>query len=287
MHVLILGASGSFGRAAHHAFARAGHSVALFDRSRVDLFDATALTRAFEGIDVVVNALNPPYDQWEDVVPGYTRAIAAAAKETGSTVLLPGNVYNFGTSLPEHLDETTPQVADTGKGRIRIDLERIYRDAGTRTIILRCGDFVATEPSGNWMDTYILDAKKRTVTYPGPSDLPHAWAFLPDAARAAVALCGVEDRPAFLDVPFPGWTLSGAEVHAAAERAAGATLKRKSFPWWFLALASPFAPTMREVREMRYLWNRPHRLDGSLFRTLVPDFRHTSPEEGLRPLLRP
>jgi nucleoside-diphosphate-sugar epimerase len=27
-----------------------------------------------------------------------------------------------------------------------------------------------------------------------------------------------------------------------------------AFPWWLTALATPFVPTLRELREMRYLW---------------------------------
>ncbi|MCF6316055.1 MAG: hypothetical protein L3J30_07185 [Marinosulfonomonas sp.] len=37
-------------------------------------------------------------------------------------------------------------------GRIRTEMEAAYRDSGVRTIILRAGDFIDTQASGNWFD---------------------------------------------------------------------------------------------------------------------------------------
>lgn len=36
-----------------------------------------------------------------------------------------------------------------------------------------------------------------------------------------------------------------------------------------------FSPLIREVVAMRYLWNKPHRLDGTALKTLLPDFKPT------------
>ena len=52
--------------------------------------------------------------------------------------------------------------------------------------------------------------KSGKFVYPGPLDRPHAWAYLPDLARAAVALAETSaDLPAYSDIPFPGYTLRG------------------------------------------------------------------------------
>lgn len=37
---------------------------------------------------------------------------------------------------------------------------------------------------------------------------------------------------------------------------------------------------------MRYLWERPHRIDGAAFRAAVPGFRETPPAEAIRAALR-
>jgi len=36
-----------------------------------------------------------------------------------------------------------------------------------------------------------------------------------------------------------------------------------------------FPPLIREVAAMRYLWTKPHRLDGTMLSTLLPDFKPT------------
>jgi nucleoside-diphosphate-sugar epimerase len=66
-----------------------------------------------------------------------------------------------------------------------------------------------------------------------------------------------------------GLTLTGRELHAALEQATGHPLRIAQMPWWLLKLASPLSPMMRALLEMRYLWDRPHRLDGSKLAQLI------------------
>jgi nucleoside-diphosphate-sugar epimerase len=280
--VLILGASGRFGRHAADAFAAAGWQVRRFRRGN-------DLTAAASGAQVIVNAWNPPYRQWQAQVPGLTAQVIAAARASGARVILPGNVYVFGDRMPPVLSPDTPHAATNPLGRVRVEMEATYRDAGVPTLILRCGDFLDTEASGNWFDR-VLAARlgKGVFTYPGPRNLPHAWAFLPDAARAAAALADLGDGlPRFADVPFPGYAPTGADLHAAVETALGRPLRAGSFPWWALRLAAPVWPMGRGLVEMRHLWTRPHRLDDRPLSARLPGFRATPLPEALRPVLAP
>ncbi len=92
--VLVLGGSGRFGRHASEAFWNAGWRVTQYDRARGDL------TAAARGNDVIVNGWNPPYDRWADTVPALTAQVIAAARTSGATVIVPGNVYVFGEEAP-------------------------------------------------------------------------------------------------------------------------------------------------------------------------------------------
>jgi nucleoside-diphosphate-sugar epimerase len=148
-----------------------------------------------------------------------------------------------------------------------------------RTIVLRAGDFIDTEMSGNWFEGFIsAKARKGMVTAPGKPDIPHAWAFLPDMARAAVLLAARRETLApFEEVLFPGYTLSLREMADLLSRALGRDMRLRPFPWWMIRLAAPFWPMGRHLVEMRYLWNMPHRLDGTHFDDLLPDFTPTDP----------
>ena len=127
--VLILGASG---RAGHHsatAFEDAGWMVRRFDR-RDDM------THAAEGADVILNGLNPPdYHDWKSTIPAITAQVIEAAKSSGATVILPGNVYHFGNQ-PGTWSEKTPPNPVSRKGQIRLEMERVYEASGVQTLSL-------------------------------------------------------------------------------------------------------------------------------------------------------
>lgn len=269
--VLILGASGRFGRNAATAFRQAGWTVVAFDRTRDDLQGAAR--RA----DVIVNAWNPPYPDWARQVPGLHAQVIEAAKAAGATVIVPGNVYVFGAETPAPWGPDTPHRATNPLGRIRIEMEAAYRASGVRTIILRAGDFLDTEASGNWFDQIMIKPLARgRFTYPGNPDIAHAWAFLPDLTRAAVALAERREAlPQFCDVTFPGYTATGRDIAQALTQVTGRQVTLKQMSWLPLHLARPFWPMAGCLLEMRYLWNTPHRLDGAVFDALLPEFRQT------------
>ncbi len=279
---LILGPTGRFGRHAAEAFWNAGWRVRLFDRK------TDRLPQAAIGADLIVNAWNPPYDRWAAELPGLTTQVIEAAKVSGATVMIPGNVYVYGQQAPGRFAADTPHGATNPLGRLRIEMEAAYRDAGVKTIILRAGDFLDTVPSGNWFDQVIAkDVAKGKFTFPGPSDRDHAWAFLPDLAKAAV---GIAERRKtlsdFVDIPFPGYTLTGQELHAMCEAALGQSLRLKQMTWLPLYLVRPFWKLATGLIEMRYLWTKPHYLDGTEFEAILPEFVHTPVEHALASALQ-
>lgn len=275
--VLILGASGRFGRHAAEAFWNRGWRVTVFDRERDDLMTAA------RGQDVIVNGWNPPYDQWADHVPGLTRAVIDVARAADATVIVPGNVYVFGADAPPTLDAGTPHRATNPLGRIRIEMEAAYRASGVRTILVRAGDFIDTEPSGNWFDKVITAGiDKGRISYPGDPDAPHAWAFLPDLASAAVALAERRaELPVFSDIPFEGYTLTGRDLARAYSRILGREIRLSRMSWLPLHLARPVWAMATRLLEMRYLWSMPHQLDGAALEAIVPEFRATPVDEAL------
>jgi nucleoside-diphosphate-sugar epimerase len=58
-----------------------------------------------------------------------------------------------------------------------------------------------------------------------------------------------------------------------------------AFPWWLLTLASPFIATFREMREMRYLWREPVRMDNARLMAALGQEPHTPLDEALETTL--
>ena len=282
-HVLILGGSGRFGRHAAQAFHAAGWKVHRFDRRRDNL------ARAADGMDVIVHGWNPPYQLWQRQVPAQTAQVIDAARRSGATLLIPGNIYVYGKRAPEVLGTGTAHAATNPLGRVRIAMEDALRAAKVPTIVLRAGDFIDTEASGNWFDRVIVaELDRGRFRYPGRMDAPHAWAYLPDLGRAAVALAEQRGRlERFQEVLFPGYTLTGEELAQALEQVVGGPLRRKGYSYLPLQLSAPFWKMGRHLVEMRFLWNMPHRLDSAGFAALLPDFRPTPLTQALARAISP
>lgn len=275
--VLILGGSGRFGQTAAAAFRAAGWKVRQFRRGADRLPDAAI------GADVIVNGWNPAYPDWEAQLPGLIAEVIAAARASGATILQPCNVYVYGEGSPERLTPETPHRATNPLGRLRIAMEARLRDSGCRVILLRAGDFIDTAPSGNWFDRVIAkDARKGKLVYPGDAGIPHAWAFLPDLGAAAVSLAEARDSlPAFCEVLFPGYALTGEDLRVATERALGRPVRLRRMSLLPLRLARPFWPMARGLLEMSYLWTMPHRLVDDRLARLDPSLPQTPVDEAI------
>ncbi len=276
--VLILGGSGKIGSHAAEAFWNAGWQVRHFNRKTDDM------TQAAMGADVIVNGLNPPnYENWAVNIPAITQQIIAAAKASGATVIIPGNIYNFGNQ-PGELNENTAHRPNTVKGRIRVEMEAAYRAAGVQTIILRAGNFIDPRGNGDAMSLMLLrEVKSGKVTAMADPDTMQTYAYVPDWARAAQMLADKRaDLPTFADIPFPGHAFTTTQLRDVLAQATGRALKISRFPWWLMTMLSPVWNLAKELREMRYLFEMPHTIGGNLFAQLLPDFKPTPMDQVMQ-----
>ena len=306
--VLVLGANGRFGRVARQAFADAGWHVlaqargplrgAGDPRIRHLAFDAdrpAAIAREARGAAVVVNALNPPYTRWEQEALALNEAALAVARELGATLMLPGNVYNYGAAMPPTVTEATPEAPTTRKGQIRCAMEARMRAGCERSLVVRAGDFFGGPAGGSWLDLVIAkDLRRGRLTYPGPLDRPHAWAYLPDLARCLVLVAQRRaELPAHAQVLHPGYTVTGEQLLAAITEAARALgvlgnatrVRVRTLPWAAVRVAGLVHPMMREIGRMRYLWQVPHAIDGQGLQRIVGHVASTPLPEAMRDAL--
>jgi nucleoside-diphosphate-sugar epimerase len=281
--VLILGASGRFGRHAADAFWNAGWTVRRFNRKTDDL-DISA-----QGADVIVNGWNPPgYDQWAAELLPMTERVISAARSSGATVLQPANLYVYGTDAPRHWTAETPHAATNPLGKLRIQMEAAYAASGVQTLLLRAGDFLDDAPSGNWFDRVIAPkAAKGRLSYPGDLDAPHVWAWLPDLGRAAVLLAEMREHLGrFEDILYPGYCFSANDLADATSAVVGRPVQVKRMSWLPIQLSRPVWPLAKHLLEMRYLWSLPHEVVDRRLHELVPDFEETPIEDALRSALK-
>jgi nucleoside-diphosphate-sugar epimerase len=299
--VLVLGAAGRLGYAAAEAFRDAGWSVKGLVRPgragavphRVEAVEALTRDDAVEaarGCDLVLNAFNPVITKWRQSAMPLAYAAIAAAENNGATLMFPGSVWNYGRSMPPLLDENTPMRPTIRKGRMRVEMEQRIQEAcdrGMRAIILRAGDYFGGG-RGSWFDLVIVrDIARQRLIYPGPLDVVHPWAYLPDLAATMVLLA--ERRASFSPFEtfgFPGHAVTGGQLIAAIETATNSTFNIRPMSWWMIKSFGKLLAIGRELAELEYLWRVPHRISGAKLRAAVGDLPHTPLPDAVAASLR-
>lgn len=305
---LIIGATGGIGSETALALGARGWRIRALNRNPVkaardmgflgpvewvkgDAMNKADVLAAAKGVSLVVHAANPPgYKNWKGTALPMLESSIAAAKAAGVRLVFPGTVYNYGPDAFPLVAETAPQNPHTRKGAIRVAMEQRLQQAaseGVSVLIVRAGDFFGPHGGNNWFGQGIVKPGKpvRSVTYPGSHKVGHAWAFLPDLAETIARLVDRQSELGALETfHFGGhWFDEGVEFAHATARAAGvpnAPVKR--LPWFALTLLSPFMETFREMREMRYLWKQPLRLDNTKLVAFLGQEPHTPTDQALR-----
>jgi nucleoside-diphosphate-sugar epimerase len=300
---LVIGATGGVGGALAERLAAGGWRVRALNRNpeaaarstgrddfawvRGDAMVEADVVAAAAGADLVVHAANPPaYKNWAGLQLPMLDAAIAGAKAAGARLVFPGTVYNYGPDAFPLLSEASPQHPVSRKGAIRVRMEQALAraaDQGLKVLIVRCGDFFGPRPGNNWLSQGLIKPGRpiTAVTYPGPLSVAHGWAYLPDVAETVARLLEGGDLADFEVFHMRGQTLTGADLVAALEQAAGRKLPVQPLPWFAIRALSPFNETFREMLEMRYLWETPVLLDNARLTARLGAEPHTPIVEAL------
>lgn len=307
---LVLGATGGVGGETATALARHGWRIRALTRDpqaeparrqpdwewvRGDAMDAASVAGAAGGAGLIVHAVNPPgYKNWDKLVLPMIDHTIEAARASGARILLPGTIYNYGPDAYPTLREDSPQHPTSRKGKIRVELERRLETAakdGVRSLILRLGDFFGPHLGNSWFSQGLVKPGRpvRSITYPGKPGVGHNWAYLPDAGETFALLADREkELEPFARFHFTGhWDADGTAMTSAIARAVGKPdLKVKALPWWLLKLAAPFNETVRELGEMKGLWQTPVRLDNHKLTSFLGQEPHTPLDQAIAATLK-
>lgn len=306
---LILGATGGIGHEVASALQQHGWRINALHRDparaasynkaihwlKGDAMSVADVTKAAEGASVIVHAVNPPgYRNWGQLVIPMIDSSIGAARTHGARILLPGTIYNYGPDAFPVLRENSPQNPQTRKGKIRVELEKRLQAAaatGVRSLIVRAGDFFGPNAGNNWFSQGLVTPGKSvaSIIYPGSPGIGHAWAYVPDLAATMAQLLDRESTLApFERFHFQGqWDADGTRMTAAIRTVVGrSNIKVRRFPWTALALLAPFKTLFREMREMRYLWDEPLRLDNGHLLSVLKTEPHTPLEQAVRTTLQ-
>jgi nucleoside-diphosphate-sugar epimerase len=303
---LVLGGSGSFGGAVALEMLSRGWQVKALarDPARVqligaetlkgDALDVDALMRAAEGVGVIVHGVNYPYHQWVPNMERVTSNVLRAARTQGATVLFPGNVYGFGAQTEAPLPETAGMRPNSEKGKLRVRLETMLRaatlDDKARVLVMRAGDYFGPTVRNGMVDRIFGHAVAgKTMQVFGRTDIAHQWSYVPDLARLAVDLLQKRETLAPFEMVHDRGHIArpqSAFLQQIATQAGKPDLKVQRVPWLLLRAVALFDPLVRELMEMRYLFDRSVIIDDPRRQALLPDFQHTPAEQAISQTLQ-
>ncbi|AUY54683.1 NAD-dependent epimerase/dehydratase family protein [Streptomyces sp. CB01881] len=281
LHVVV--GYGPAGAATARLLAEQGHSVRVVTRSgraaepgiehvALDAADAGRLIEAADGAAAIYGCGAPPLHRWTAEWPALASAVCAAAEASGAVLVGLGNLYGYGP-VDGPMTEDLPLAAAGPKGRVRAAVweqaRTLHEEGRIRAVEVRASDFFGPGVTdGGHLASRVVPRllNGKSVTVLGDPDTPHSWTYLPDVARALVEVAG-EERAwgrAWHVPTVPALSSREMVDGLAAEAKTGPVAVRRLSPA-VLGLASLFSPLLRELREVRYQFDRPFVMDSSAY----------------------
>ncbi|MFD4786100.1 NAD-dependent epimerase/dehydratase family protein [Streptomyces sp. NPDC058459] len=274
---------GPAGAATARLLAGTGRSVRVVSRSgrspepgvehvALDARDPEALAGAARGVGVIYVCAAPSYHRWAQEWPSLASSLYAAAEASGAVVVMLGNLYGYGP-VDGPLREELPLAATGPKGRVRAGVWEqalaLHEQGRIRAVELRASDFFGPGVTdGGHLAARVVPRllRGKSVSTLGDPDTPHSWTYVPDVARALVEVAGEErawGRAWHIPTQPPVSTRDMADRLAAAAGRSPVAVRRVPPP--VLGAASLFSPLLRELREVRYQFDRPFVIDASAY----------------------
>ncbi|MFI9366891.1 NAD-dependent epimerase/dehydratase family protein [Kitasatospora sp. NPDC053057] len=250
----------------------AGPAVEGVEHLALDASDPARLAQAARGAVAIHGCAAPPLPQWAGKWPALASALCAAAEDSGAVLVMLGNLYGYGP-IEGPMTEDLPLAATGPKGRVRAaawEQARALHEAGRiRAVEVRASDFFGPGVTdGGHLASRAMPnlLKGRPIAVLGDPDTPHSWTYLPDVARAMAELA-TEERAwgrAWHVPTAPALPVRTMAERLAAEAGTGPVAVRRLSPV-LLGVAGLFSPLLRELREVRYQFDRPFAMDSSAY----------------------
>ena len=297
---LVIGASGGMGYSVVQELSSRGISVTAFARSRDkleklfgndpnvtiyagDLFRMEDLDGVARGADVIFQAANIPYSEWETKLLVMMSNIIETAKKQSAKLAFVDNIYAYGRSTGTTVNERTLKSPHTKKGKIRLQVEELIHSSKVPALIAHFPDFYGPNAESSLLYyTLVNVVKNKKASYVGDQSIAREFIYTPDGARAIVELSLNEQAYG------QNWNIPAHEVISGEEiiktirditdyQKGVSTISKKMIQ--FLGI---FNAQMREAVEMYYLNEDPVVLNGEKYENLIGPLPRTSYREGLQ-----
>ncbi|GAA0355669.1 NAD-dependent epimerase/dehydratase family protein [Streptomyces blastmyceticus] len=283
MSLYVVVGFGPAGAATARLLAEKGHSVRVVTKSgrspepgiehvAFDAADSGRLTEAARGADAIFSCAAPPYHRWASQWPPLASSVCAAAEASGAVLVMLGNLYGYGP-VDGPMTEELPLVATGTKGRVRAAVweqaRKLHEQGRIKAVEVRASDFFGPGVTdGGHLAARVMPRllRGKPVSVLGDPDAPHSWSYLPDVAGALIEVAGEERVWGRAWHAPTGPALSTREmVDRLADRSGTGPVAVRRLSPAVLGIVSVFSPLIRELKEIRYQFDRPFVVDSSAY----------------------
>ncbi|MET7934214.1 NAD-dependent epimerase/dehydratase family protein [Streptomyces sp. NPDC005322] len=281
LHVVL--GFGPAGAATARLLAEKGHTVRVVTTSgrspepgiehvALDARDRGRLSAATRGAAAIYSCAAPPYHRWASEWPPLVSSVCAAAEATGAVLVMLGNLYGYGP-VDGPMTEGLPLAATGPKGRVRAAVweqaRTLHEQGRIKAVEVRASDFFGPGVTvGGHLAARVMPRllRGKPVSTLGDPDAPHSWSYLPDVARALVEVAG-EERAwgRAWHVPTEPALSTREMVDRLAAQSGTAPVAVRGLSPALLGVVSVFSPLIRELKEIRYQFDRPFIVDSSAY----------------------
>lgn len=297
---MVVGASGGMGYALVMELISRGIEVVAFARGKEKLEklfgemelvtihtgDAEVkeqLVLASLGSDVIFHALNIPYEQWKDKLSTITEQVIFAAEQNNARLAVVDNIYSYGRSDGALLTEDREKHPHTRKGKLRVEMDRMIKEASVPALICHFPDFYGPNATNTYIHFTLEQLlKKKRAGFVGPKNVSREFIYTRDGAKAMVDLACNEDAFGHnWNIPAIA-PITGNEVEKIVKRQLGEEKGLYYISKWMFAVFAIFAGKgMREALEMQYINSEPTILSGEKVKEFMGEVEQTPFEQGL------
>lgn len=251
-----------------------------------DATNPESILAACKGASAIYNCTNAPYTKWKEGLPPILDGLMYAAEATGARLVHADNLYMYG-KVDQALTEDLPNKSVESKGQTRAKIATklmdMHRAGKIKATIGRASNFygprVLDSVVGEGVFAAALSGKAAQVL--GESNLPHTYTFIEDFAKALVTLG--EHPEALGEI----WHIPSAKTVTTKEfiseiyRQIGAEPKYSTAPKLGIQFLSLFNPSMRETKNMLYMYEHPFIVDHQKYERVF-GAETTDHKEGIR-----
>ncbi|MFS0577485.1 SDR family NAD(P)-dependent oxidoreductase [Sporosarcina sp. 179-K 3D1 HS] len=298
--VLVLGASGGMGFSIVNELVDRGVEVIAFARSEQklkklydgrqgitiqtgDIFNLQDVISASENVDVIFQAANIPYPEWEKKLIPFIGNVLKAADYNKTKLVLVENIYAYGRSNGAKVRENTPKQPNTKKGKIRLQVEQLVKQENVPTIIAHFPDFYGPNAENTLLHFTLQNAvEHKKAMFVGNQTIAREFIYTPDGAKAVVNLA-LHDNSYGHNWNIPASdVITGNELVNLIRELTGYDKRVSTVSKNLIRFLGIFKADMREMVEMFYLNEEPVVLDGSKYEKAIGPLPRTSYREGLQ-----